>query len=530
MKNSRSRIVLLLVLILLCSISGAGMLIFALLRTSIPHLRRMLCGEIPFELTHDAVIFAAAMAALLMALVPGAAIFWYLRFQVMHPLRCAEEFLERLSRGETPPPLPTGGLTSRRMQTLFSELNLLRDRLRSLNARLENGLSHEAALRRELEKYDRMQISLMARLLPETRRSIGVIKGLLLGGAAEKTEEERRKLYDRALHRTGALSREVERLIDFSRLGLARWNESRGELFEVAPFMRELVNRSKVHLRARNISFESGFSGRPPGRLHLDRELLYQLLSIMIRAVGRLSAAGSSVKLTFRGDRRSAEFEVSCSVCDKLSGDFAARLTEAADSGFTSDRLPVEVLALGVVQDIAGRLGCSLTVRHIDGGADLVMKLPPEHCRFESDKLEFLTLEERNDTAPAAGASAHRAGDVRRRQVLMWSEDGDETLAVSSVLNQSNIGVKCFADFSELEAELPRAHYDGVILSPGAFGIDPGELVFRLRRLVGRPNLTVTVLSPQMSDEVFRRLSDLDRVSVLIMPINYEMLAAAFGG
>ena len=529
-KDSRIRIILLLFLIMVCAVSGAGMLIVGLLRTSIPHLRRMLCGEIPFELTHDAVIFAAAMLSLFMALVPGAAIFWYLRFQVMRPLRRAEEFLEQLSRGSTPAPLPTGELASRRIQTLFSELNLLRDRLRSLNARLEHGLAHEAELRRELEKYDRMQITLMARLLPETRRSIGVIKGLLLGGEPESTDDERGELYSRALHRTAALSREVERLIDFSRLGLARWNDPRSELFEVAPFMRELVNRSKAHLRARNISFESGFSGRPPGRLQIDRELLYQLLSIMIRAVGRLSAAGSSVKLTCRGDGHSAEFEVSCPVCDRLSGDFAARLAEAADSGFTSDKLPVEMLALGVVQDIAGRLGCRLTVRRIDGGADLVMELPHELCHFESDKLEFFSLEERGDETPPERSSVRRGGENRNRCVLMWSEDEDETLAISAVLSRHNIRVKCFPVFADIEAELPREHYDGVILSPGSFGVDPGELVFRLRRLVGRPNLAVTVLSPQMSDEMFRRLADLDRVSVLIMPINYEMLASAFGG
>ncbi|MBQ6352241.1 MAG: hypothetical protein IJJ28_03115, partial [Lentisphaeria bacterium] len=80
-----------------------------------------------------------------------------------------------------------------------------------------------------------------------------------------------------------------------------------------------------------------------------------------------------------------------------------------------------------------------------------------------------------------------------------------------------------------LEKTLVESRCDGVILSPGSFGTDPCELVFRLRRLVGRPNLTVAILSPQMSDEVYRKLGDLDRVSVLIMPINYEMLAAAFG-
>jgi len=530
MKNSRNRIILLLGLVLFCAGTGIAMLLFGLLRTAVPEIRRMLSGEMPFEFTHDAVIFAVAVLTLFMALIPGAAIFWYWRFQMFYPLRQAEDFLERLARGESPAPLPTGVLASRRIQTLFSELNLLRDRLRSLNARLENGLAREAELRRDMEKYDRMQIELMARLLPETRRSIGVIKGLLLGSKNCADEAERYELGNRAFHRTMALSREIERLIDFSRLGLVRWNRQAHEsaAFDAAVFMRELVNRSKTHLLARNISFESGFSGRPPSRFKVERELLYQLLSIMIRAVGRLSASGSVVKFVCRGDGRGAEFEVSCPVCNRLDGNFADRLAEAMEEGFMSEHVPVEVLALAVAQDIARRIGCSLRVRSAAGGADLVMELHPELCIFDVDKLEFSSFEEHGGD-PSVLRQDSRRPAARRRNVLMWSEDADESLAVTSVLRKSGIDVRRFPELEALEKTLVESRCDGVILSPGSFGTDPCELVFRLRRLVGRPNLTVAILSPQMSDEVYRKLGDLDRVSVLIMPINYEMLAAAFG-
>ena len=97
------------------------------------------------------------------------------------------------------------------------------------------------------------------------------------------------------------------------------------------------------------------------------------------------------------------------------------------------------------------------------------------------------------------------------------------------MLKRSGISVSCFASIGKLEKALTSSRCDGVILSPGSFGCDPCELVFRLRKLSGRPNLAITVLSPQMSDEMYRKLGDLDRVSVLIMPINYEMLAASFG-
>ena len=529
MKISHKSIVWLLCIILFCVVSGVAMLLFGLLRTAIPHLYRMSTGEIPFDITHDAVLFASAMLVLLLALIPAAFFFWCWHYQVVEPLHRAEDFLERLSRGETPPPLPTGGLANRRIQTLFSELNLLSDRLRSLSARLERSIAHEAELRGDLEKYDRMQIELMARLLPETRRSIGVIKGLLLGGMECSDEAERRELGDRAFHRITALSREIERLIDFSRLGLARWNAPRQDVFDTAVFMRELVNRSKTHLQARNISFESGVSGRPPVRLKLDRELLYQLLSIMIRAVGRLSVSGSAVKFVCRGDGRRAEFEVSCPVCDRMEGDLAAKLAEAMEGdGFAVEGIPVEVMALGVVQDISRRLRCALHVRPSSGGADLVMELPPEACVFEQEKLEFSSFEEYGGSAPPERRRAKTA--PARRNVLLWSEDSDEAAAVTAVLRPSGISVRCFASLDELEAELDSSTCDGLILSPRSFGVDPCELVFRLRKRAGRPNLAITVLSPQMSDQVYRRLGDLDRVTVLIMPINYEMLTAAFGG
>ena len=454
---------------------------------------------------------------------------WYLRFQMMEPLHRAEEFLERLSRGHTPPPLSTRELASCRMQTLFSGLNLLRDRLRSLNSRLENGIAREAELRREVEKYDRMQISLMARLLPETRRSIGVIKGLLLGGVRCADEEERSELASRALHRTAYLSREIEKLIDLSRLGLARWNEPRRELFDTAVFLRELAIRSTAHLKARNIFFESGFSGRTPERLRIDRELLYQLLSIMVRAVGRAEVAGGVVKLMCHGDGRSALFAVSGSGDGRFKGGFSSQLSEIADSGFCSDRFPAEVLALGVAQDIARRIGCVLAAGE-KYGADLVMELPADHCVFGSDKLEFSSFDGHDAGAAAPFRSVSSASGSRPRQVLMFSEDADESLAVAAVLRDSGIKVECFPSFSALEAALPERRCDGVIISPRSFGIDPEELIFRLRRTTGRPNLAVAVLSPQMSDELFRRLADLDRVSVLIMPVNYEMLAATFSG
>ena len=240
-------------------------------------------------------------------------------------------------------------------------------------------------------------------------------------------------------------------------------------------------------------------------------------------------ATGSSIKFTCRGDGHSVEFEAECPVSKHIGDDFAASFAEAAEAGFTADNIPIEILALGVVHDIAERIGCSLAVRKAGEGADFVMTLLPEHCLFESGKLEFASSVESVPDCAAVRRPYRAAAGERPRRVLMWSDDADEALAVTVVLGESGIRVERQTDYAGLEKELLNGRCDGVILSTGAFDTDPNEIVFRLRKLSGRPNLAVTVIASQMSDDIFRRLAELDRVSVLIMPINYAMLAAAFG-
>ena len=163
------------------------------------------------------------------------------------------------------------------------------------------------------------------------------------------------------------------------------------------------------------------------------------------------------------------------------------------------------------------------------GGAVFVMTLQPEHCLFDSGKLEFASSVEAVSDYSSSRHVRRSAGDERPRRVLMWSDDADEALAVTVVLRQSGILVDCHQERETLERELLAGHCDGVILSPATFDTAPDEIIFHLRKISERPNLTVTVIASQMSDDIFRRLAELDRVSVLITPINYAMLAAAFG-
>lgn len=57
------------------------------------------------------------------------------------------------------------------------------------------------------------------------------------------------------------------------------------ESFNTADFLRELTERSTLSLQAREMTLVNHFSSSAPQGVRTDRELLFQLMNILIRAV-----------------------------------------------------------------------------------------------------------------------------------------------------------------------------------------------------------------------------------------------------
>ena len=94
---------------------------------------------------------------------------------VVRPVRDASAFADRLANGEYPARLSEKGMTNNEIQTLFTALNLLRDRQQNLNSKLKLSLAREAELRRGAEAHSQLQLRIIARMLPEMRVPLGSI-------------------------------------------------------------------------------------------------------------------------------------------------------------------------------------------------------------------------------------------------------------------------------------------------------------------------------------------------------------------
>ena len=143
-----------------------------------------------FSDAHTAIPFLTLGVLLFGAVVMILWILYFIR-HVVKTLHRAEDFIRSILTGNIPQPLSTKGVRDDEIVSLFSTLNFMRDRQVNLSERLRFQRENEEKLRQEIEYFDGLQIAALEKLLPEMRRSAGVIKAYTLIELveAEKAEE-----------------------------------------------------------------------------------------------------------------------------------------------------------------------------------------------------------------------------------------------------------------------------------------------------------------------------------------------------
>ncbi len=453
--------------------------------------------------------------------------------RLLKPLIKAERFTSRMAAGEYPDPLEVGLLWSEEISTLFSTLNCLRDRLCNLSGKLKSGLLREVNCRREIERYDNLQLHLLSRCLPDCRRTLGLVKSYAM---AAQFREERKKEPDKAFLadmkalrlRLNVFAMEIEQLFDLSRLERERWQHPAETDFPAGEFMRDLVNRCVIPLRSRGVSLETGFSGYSQEFLQGDRELLFRLLNILIRAIGRATGSGGSITF-IRGEeegRRFFELRDSRSVpCrENLAEEFLNMIKDHPERFAYPSDAGVSALGLGIVRDVANHLGCELQVSSDETSWTCLRFLLPAHS-----SAEFRPMTKAEDLCPQAALPAEEEivpgkpdPSLEEVRVLLLDEDQAEAEVYARVLLAYGIRCTLAASRQELTEQFDSVTCDAVILmEPDQ---DPDEFPAQLRRISGKRNLPVIVVASQFSEEDFRKFLNHGRVWCLNMPLKFQLL------
>ncbi len=495
------------------------------------------CMRLFFSEGGSVSVFWTTVGAVLAVCLAGGAWLLFWLFRVIGPVCRAAEFAGRLAAGENPAPLKVSPRGNDELNALLSSLNFLRDRQQILSSKLKLSVAREAEIRREIDRHDLLQLSIMNRIVPEIRSPLGMIKGYLqvarLEAARVPGNGETIRLIERAGGRIGTISRQVERLIDIGRLGRDRWSKLELSCFDSSGFLREQMDLNQLQLRGREITLLSRLSASAPPRLFADRELLRQLVTILVRAVARASSPGETVTLSCFRESGVLIFEVRDSRLQRCREPLAElfRLHAGDEVSPDGSGVGVNILGLLFVRDIARKIGGRLTVFESDGANSVL--------RLEFDAKDMAEEGARNGAAAAVRpVSAPHCGELfdtpeeavtgdaplEPIRVLLGSEYPESREILTRLLAVRAIEVIC-ADSPEAMLEAAaKERFDGLIIG-GSFKDDPSGLIGKLREAAGRRELPVVAVSICFSDEEYRRLCETDRVYPMELPINYEFLA-----
>ena len=514
-------------ILVFCSIGAAGGLI---LLHGCADLKMLLSPNADTQSGHSLIPLFALGVLIFAALVLVLWISYFIR-HVVKTFRQIESFLESILAGDIPPQLSVKGVREEEIISLFSTLNYMRDRQLNLAERLHCRIESEEKLRSEIEYCDDLQLAAFGRLLPEMRRSAGIIKAYSLIELARKRKngpdsEQSENTILASLKRLSRLSREIDFLSDIAKLERKRWSEPVTETFYTATLVSELTDRCSISLQSRKLSLCCEYNSGLPEYLHGDRELLYQLLHLLIRSVARSLAGESQVTFSIFSNGKNAVFEIS----DRKQDEHRGFLTDAYRKIFSTDGSPnlsdcaLGVIGLEIVRNIAEKTNCLFEVDS-DEKRPTVLRLTVPVGRGEQRNEGFTSNFTPN---PPRLKNVSGSGSNRELLVLLSDDDKEESAALEELLKYSNIKIVPTSDNASLLslASGQNKKADGVIISAPFLPEYPARhLISGLRRAVGKSGLPVIVVVSEHSPELANELSAIDGVWLLVQPLNFAQMA-----
>ncbi len=471
-------------------------------------------------------LFTVAM--LITGLVLDVIIAVIFKRQFVKPLAKAEKFALSVSRGEDLPPLPQNGRIGQEAQNLFRSLNKMYDRQKNLISKHRQHLAHDLEMQSRREKFDQLKLDFFGDILPESRRTIGILRGhrilqllrLRYDDSAEANDT--RKLLTKSLARLDSIARDQEMILDISRLDWERWNSPCNDNFDAAEFIHDLLESNRLASRARQVHLVNQISSDLPGKLRIDRELLQQLLNILLRSACQKAAPHSEVVFNCTKDeRKEARFEMTFETGaavdpEKVTADFFN------SNRFDDTDAPREVnslgLALEIVSNTAGLIGVTVSV---DSPASRKLRfslsLPGGSSVYEAGAFSSLP----NHPLFPVGREPESGSSM---DVLLIEDDSEVSSLLTELLSFFHFKIATAGSIDECRSLLADKKFSAALATSQLNNEEPSGLVEQLRKLPGG-DLPLVFASPALAETIHRKLEMYSDVWCMTMPLDYDLLA-----
>ncbi len=444
--------------------------------------------------------------------------------QFLLPLRRAEKFAAAFARGEKVAPLPQTEDYGVELQNLCRSLNRLYDRQQNLVTKLRRQTASDLDQRRQRESFDARKLRFFGELLPESRRSIGILKGqrliqlFRLDSQYSAEAEAARELLHKSIARLEEIGGDLEMVLDISSLDWDRWNNLHDDIFDSAELVHELLENNRLSSRTRQVHLACQISSELPGQLKIDRELLLQLLSILIRNACRAAKKGSDIILECaRDERGEACFQISFPLYKLdpvgIVGEFGAPRDDRHWEYRVGDAL---VLALEIVRNTAQLIGVSLTVdAPREDTLRFALSLPGGASLYNAGGFSALPNHPfYPPTAPRRTTSP----------ILLWDDDAESIEVLVELMKFYDLPLVPAETLENCRKLLAEQTFSAALISNSLLDDDAAELVEKLRQIPGG-NLPTVFASPVVAEKIRNQLAAFDDIWCLPMPINFDLLA-----
>ena len=441
--------------------------------------------------------------------------------RLIQPLEELEEFADRLARGEFPAPLKNDGTRRNAFPNLVRSLNLLRDRLQSADTRLRSSRQQEDHFRTG-DGNGELRSQILTRMLPDMRIPLNALAGYEYLLKTRPDAPEREEWIAAIGHNLHTTERLLERLLDIGALG-AQGNRDRIESpFDLTALIRQLTEYNTRYLLEKDVTLVKRFSSDAPEELVTDRALLFQLLTILIRAVGHTAAPGNSVEISCEHDLHNTLFkirEIGPVVRKNPLAEWFHAYRRNHQHGTPPERV---ILGLLFVETQAATINGRLEVHEKDT-AELCLVLEeaavPQHVSAGAGAIRFA-----NTTAGLHHTQHPSTGNLQEpRRLLLLDANRDFAAILCALLPKTDI--RTLPPPDRLTEYPSPAEYDAVLIALGASGFHARtpELEKFLSDAVAAQTAVFILVNDQL-EQYRRHLSLFPGMRVLQRPVNYPQL------
>ncbi|OGV51712.1 MAG: hypothetical protein A2017_10240 [Lentisphaerae bacterium GWF2_44_16] len=462
----------------------------------------------------------------------------YISRRIVAPLNKAVDFSNNLAKGDFNAKLPKGAYTDE-IGELIKSLNFMRDRLQNSIIKLQKSHMRETIARKDAESANNLKSDFLANMSLELRNPLNSIIGfssLIMKDIGKGRYDDSLQQKVSTIHESAeALNGLISNLLELSKLDSSETSISISK-FETAALMRELINTNIAAAEDKNISIENHFSSDAPQNIICDRDILFQILNVLISTMINYSNIGNSVSFGCKSSGTKIVFWLrtySSWQSIPLSSIYNKYVNEK------TEQLPVGIgavlLNLTIAKTNTTLLGAELKTETEKDSHSLFTITFNKDDLLPQEEEETSTIHTATNIKDRLTSNKEFKTETSKFRVIapapkrslsiLLTEDNEASrMLIELTLKGLNCTLECAEDGIVCMEKLSKKKFDLLLLDLQMPNMDGFTVIEKLRKDRNFDNMPIIVISAYLENSDKNKLIQAGATDCIIKPINIDEL------